>query len=129
MDERVAKLTAKWWREKIKKNDHNNGDCSMTSMMAGVLANRLASNHTPTTEQLDKFEHKLGDLIELYSGSCLQLYCDYHPDQILSKAAEYAGINTSVFPWKTGTKTDSDKVFVSDGYGASYVEITESDFE
>lgn len=126
MNKTTAILTAKWWRNKLECNHHNNGDSSCD--IAGILADLLAAKNKPQQMELEIFELELIKLIMDYNSDTLYLRCDYGPCDMLAKAAAVAEINTSVFPWKTSTITTGDKVSVSDGYGEPYEEISLSDF-
>ena len=130
MNVRVAKLTAKWWRKKIECNQHDNGDPSDECQMAGILADLLAARNKPSPIQLDRFEEVLAEVIAHFEESdTIDLRCDYYPCALLHNVAVAAGIDDSVFPWKTSTYTTKDKVEVSDGYGAPLVEIDDSYFQ
>lgn len=129
MNRQMAKLTAKWWRNKLEFNQHDNGERDLGNLMAAMLADTLAANNTPTADQLDAFEENLTELIMEYDGNTLLLNCDYNPCKMLYDAAISVGIDSSVFPWKTNSHTTKDEVKVSDGYGAPWEEIHESDFE
>lgn len=127
MNESTAKLTAKWWRKKIEKNHHDNGDPSCG--LAGIMADMIAMNNRPSEEQLNKFEEVLTKIITEKTNNYIYLDCDYGPCGDLALAAKEAGIDSSVFPWKTVTTTEENKVEVRDGYGAPWTEVHESDFE
>lgn len=127
MNESTAKLTAKWWRKKIEKNHHDNGDSSCG--LAGIMADMIAMRNTPSVTQLDKFEEVLTKILIEKKNNCIYLDCDYHPCEDLYLAAREAGIDSSVFPWKTVSTTEENKVEVRDGYGAPWTEVHESDFE
>ena len=129
MNESTAKLTAKWWRKKLECSHHNNGDNSTPNIMASLMADTLAAKNTPTSSQLDKFEEVLTNIIIKKNNSCIYLDCDYGPCEELATAAREAGINSIVFPWKTLSTTEENKVEVRDGYGAPWTEVHESDFE
>ena len=129
MNESVAKLTAKWWRNKLECKCHNNGDKSKPSQFAGLFATALATKYSPSKSQLDRFEATLTKLIINNKRDVLFLDCDYEPCSMLYKAAISVGINSCVFPWKTNTRTEMDKVLVKDGYGMPWVTIHESDFK
>lgn len=127
MNEKTSKLTAKWWRKKLECNHHDNGDPSRQSDIAGIVADMLAIQNSPTILQLDKFEIELTKLIMETNSHVLTLYCDYAPCDILSKAAELSGIDSCCFPWKMGTQTTEEDVLVSDGYGKPYMKININD--
>ena len=113
----AAKATAKWWRERITRLHHDNGDNSQSSQMAGMLADLLAADNKPTVEQLDKFEEALTEMLSKENVVQANLHCDYAPCGILSEAAAIARIDSSVFPWKVHTFTTDKTLSVTDGYG------------
>ncbi len=130
--EQAIKTAARWWRDKIsKKVRHDNGDNSLTSMLAGAMADSLAEDIPE--EKLDKFEVALIQEIEEFTNrfglhAHISLGCDYGPDYMLGQAADKAEINDSCFPWKTCLliyRNDEDKyqVRVSDGYRAPWVDL------
>lgn len=119
----AAKATAKWWREKITNCNHDNGDNSFSSVMAGRMADLLALENKPTEEQLNKFEEALVDLISKDNITVVSLMCDYNPCGILYEAATIARIDSSVFPWKVNTVTTDEVLSVSDGYAKPWVNI------
>lgn len=119
----AAKATAKWWRERITRLHHDNGDNSQSSQMAGMLADMLAAKNTPSVEQLDKFEEALTEMLSKDNIVQVSLDCDYAPCKILYEAATVAGIDSSVFPWKVNTHTTDKVLSVSDGYGQPWDEF------
>ena len=123
MNRKAAEVTAKWWRDRISNINHDNGDNSQSSQMAGLFANLLAAKNPPTKEQLDKFEEALIDLICKDNIVEVHLDCDYSPCIILYEAAIAAGIDTSVFPWKVNTRTSENTLSISDGYCKPWVYI------
>ena len=123
MNKEAAKITAKWWRDRISKLNHDNGDSSQQSQLAGMFADLLAAKNAPSVEQLDKFEANLTHLISKENIVEVHLDCDYTPCIILYEAAMNAGIEASVFPWKVNTITTDNLLKVSDGYAKPWVDI------
>lgn len=119
----AAKATAKWWRDRLTRLHHDNGDNSQQCQMAGLLADLLATENKPTTEQLDKFEENLTELISKENIVKINLDCDYTPCIMLYEAAMNAGIDASVFPWKVNTITTDNLLKVSDGYAQPWIDI------
>ena len=123
MNKKAAEVTAKWWRDRISKSGHDNGDSSHQSQLSGLLADLLAAKNAPTIEQLNKFEANLIELISKHNIVEVHLDCDYTPCIILYEAAMNAGIEASVFPWKVNTITTDNLLKVSDGYAQPWVDI------
>lgn len=123
-----AKIAANWWTEKIRGGAiHDNGANDDANVMGMLLANILGFKNAPSEDQLTRFNDILADLIseKLYSEpkSYVYLDCDYGPNYILSLAADTAGIDPIVFPFKTSVFVYKDKVIIRDGYGAPQKEI------
>jgi len=119
----LAKATAQWWRSQLTCARHDNGDNSFSSILSGILADTIAMKNEPTVDQLDKFEEVLTNALLNDDSPTIFLDCDYNPCRMLSEAAEAAGINTMVFPWKTNSRTTETELLVSEGYGSSYRRI------
>ena len=121
---KAAIVAAKWWTDIISSpnlNSFNNGDrTSESSFFVMMLAHMNAMNHVATQEQLDKFNEILSKKIsdELDSSSQVDLDCDYGPCVFLGEAAEEAGIDISLFPYKRMMWITCTSVEVKDGYGA-----------
>lgn len=129
--ETAIKTAAKWWTDKLReRSPHDNGDKSRTSAFAMILADMLT---TPMSEdQLNRFQKALEDGIdqdlkkygEKYGGT---MGCDYGPCNLLSDAAEQAGINPNNFPYKTHMHIkkngDDYTVLVSDGYAQPFEKV------
>ena len=125
--ETAIKTAAKWWTDKLRQRaPHDNGDrsCDFAMLLADLLT-------TPMSEdQLNKFQEALEKEIDLNMaayGLCI-LGCDYAPCNVLTNAADQAGINTHNFPFKTAmdirrNSHDDYTVSVSDGYARPWVEI------
>lgn len=93
--------------------------------MAFLLMNMLAmdSQKEISEDQIEKFEAKLRELLTNADERNRNLHVDYHPDPMLSEAAEFAGIPTSVFPCKTSTWIQDGKALASYQYGSPIVEL------
>jgi hypothetical protein len=124
MNQEMANAAAKWWADKLRNGCHfDNGDSSETgavSMLLGLmLADTLAEKRTP--EQVDAFEVALAQSIAQLDvwQECMGFGVDYHPDRILSDAANAAGIVVDgALPWKTHMNFMDGKATVREGYGA-----------
>ena len=96
-----------------KKND--------IGFFMSIMGSLRAMEHTPTPEQVSLFKDTLEELIEneLLSGRSheVTLRVDYHPEGLLDMAAEKAGIDASVFPFKRTMWVTSTSVKFSDGCG------------
>lgn len=120
----VIEIAASWWAARLQKLHHDNGAKDSTNVMAMLFADMIAIDHRPTNDQLVKFRSALEDCIKREGRNYISLSCDYSPNSILAEAAEKAGINSCVFPYKVSTHIDGDKFIVRDGYGADAVEVT-----
>jgi len=112
-----------WWCEKLKENaPHSNGDNSLPSTMACIMADM--GTKAVTEEQIATFKEELMKELEKADNRfAIYLECDYGPCRILNSAAEKAGINVLNFPFKTGMEIRDGKVRVSAGYAQPYVEL------
>lgn len=123
----MADFAANWWIERIKGDTkHDNGDKSMTGMIAGILGDML--NKPVTEEQLWKFKILLRTFIDVKSATILntqfiELHCDYKPYPPLDKFAKTCAIPLENFPWKTTMMIYSNEIMVKEGYGANYKTI------
>lgn len=122
-DETLAAAAA-WWAKAIQRPKFDNGGTDDANMMARMLMT-VQAKHIPE-HQVEAFEKKLAELMRErtpagspYLG--LTIAVDYHPDQILCKAADPTGIPHGNFPWKTVMWIEPDGgglVTVRHGYGA-----------
>lgn len=125
--EESIKKAVDWWANKISGNiHHDNGDDSFASVMSCFLADM--GSKPVTNEQIEVFKKELAkgitEYIKEYPTFKVYLGCDYGPCEILSRAADEAGIKPLNFPFKTGMYIEADgKVRVSDGYAHPFVEI------
>ncbi len=124
MKRETAEKAAKWWGDMLCHH-HDNGANDRNNQLAMVLADMIAASNKPTDEQISKFVELLTDkLIEQDSDNRdISIYCDYHPDIMLREVADEVGIDSSVFPYKTGMSIYHDNVEVKVGYGSSYTRI------
>lgn len=106
-----------WWSEKAFATpaNQNNGDDSENGGMTFMLMNLVASKAQKevSTEQIKKFEEKLSEILLEAEGKGKfhnELSVDYHPNQALAEACEYAGVNPMCLPCKTFTYIDKDNV-------------------
>lgn len=121
---------ATWWGDKLRKRQpHNNGDFSKSSIIACMFAD-LGRGYV-SEAQYNVFERALAVGIEdhyrKYIDGCnfpqIFIGCDYGPDSILAEAANEAGIPLINFPYKTHMCITKNEVMVADGYGQPYVAI------
>ena len=130
MKRETAKRAARWWAGRLRgQSKLDNGDQSETGGMVWAMATMLQQtekdNRAP--EQIDAFEIALTDVL-IENESRIQFSgfgVDYHPDWILSRAAERAGVDLGMvsLPWKTYMHIRGDSVRVSEGYGADFVDV------
>jgi hypothetical protein len=109
-----AEATAKWWADHLRSNNvrHDNGD-PLQSRLATVTA--VITKKRPTLEQIDAFEKNLVKIIE--SMDDVWLSVDYHPDRILTAAAEQAGFDADMLlPMKSSTWTYKHRAEAAAGY-------------
>lgn len=128
----MAHAMESWWGERINGDSiHDNGDNSLSSVLAGVLADSM--NEPADEEKVTKFVDVLTEKIikEVEGGAFglfYQLSTDYAPSRFLREAAEEAGINPNNFPWKTAMdirKNENGELvaMVSDGYRAGWKQL------
>lgn len=125
-----VKVAVNWWANAIVNPKFDNGDNDMNGAMAIILAMKVNSKRSITKEQIDIFKKELADIIVAQMESSLNEECrlgvDYHPDMLLCKAAQKAGINDDMgFPWKTTMCINKNKVYVAVGSGASWETLWE----
>ena len=118
--DKIINLAAQYWINIIKTGkDHDNGDNSFESFACSYLANK--STKELENEKLENFRkaffEEFKKVIEKYhKENGVSLYCDYHPDWILSEAAKKADINEMQFPWKTGIIVGTDYIIEQKPY-------------
>ena len=100
------------------------GSGGFGTAVAASMARDSARHHRPTSEAMERFKVELRSALakETESG-CSLLNVDYGPNELLGKAADAAGIDDSVFPWKTHMWFDGGGVRVRCGYGAETVDL------
>lgn len=118
--DRTSKAAAEWWANAIKKPTFNNGDLK-ASLFATLMSNKLLE---PKEDKIEKFKEYLfneikAELIFNYHNGYAALRVDYEPDDILTRAAKKANLNTDImsFPWKTTMEIRNYVVNVKKGYG------------
>lgn len=114
-----AVKVANWWADQITIPNQNMGSYEQGGNgIANLLGTLLAARSLPNTEQVNVFRDKLAEII--VKKGVVDLRVDYAPDIYLSEAAEYTGINSNCFPWKSSTFINSNGViYARRGYGAS----------
>lgn len=112
----VAEKMANWWAEQITNPMQNAGSTKQGGNdMINLLGTLLSEKSIPNIEQIDIFKSKLTEII--IKNGVYNLVVDYYPDDYLSEAAEYSGINTNCFPWKSETIIRDGRVLAKRGYG------------
>lgn len=116
-----ARIAAAWWSAFLrgKPAPLDNGD--RESGLATVIG-MLAQAHEPKPDEVaaQAFEDALCAAFEA-PGFYGTVGVDYHPDRVLSDAAQKAGVKLSMvtLPWKTCMWIKPDRVTVRCGYGAA----------
>ena len=114
-----------WWAGKlIDSQPHSNGDDSINSVMACLLADSTAKKISK--KQVEVFKKELAMRIEKEAKAWTKISvgCDYGPCVMLEQAALEAGIPAANFPFKTWMYiSEKDGIVVRDGYGAPPVRI------
>lgn len=110
-EEAINLITCFWGSKLEGKKNLNNGDPN-AFMLASVLD---SVSSKATTEQIILFKNKLKEKIEekLTAGR-LEIYCDYHADDLLGDIAVECGIDVSMttFGFKTGTSVWNNKLYI-----------------
>jgi len=130
MKRTTAEKAAKWWADRLRGQAKlDNGDTSKTGGMAWAMPMMLQQTEKDqrTLEQIDGFEDALTDVL-MENESRIEFSgfgVDYHPDWILTKAAERAGVSLGMvsLPWKTYMRIQDETVHVAEGYGAPFKEL------
>lgn len=106
----AVELTVNWWVEKSFETplNQNNGDKSDGGTMRLVLMNLISeeAQKKVTANKIEKFKSKLKELLLANKEKgryAKELNVDYHPNQMLSDACEFAEINSNCLPCKTST--------------------------
>ena len=136
-NERVVDRAVELWkRTLLQAPTFDNGAHDLPNMFASVLATGLANKSKATPEQLEAFGEKLKYFLmnelsleeikgepepeNCYKSLHNSVGVDYHPDTVLSAAANAAGISTNLFPWKTNMSINVDYVAFGVGYCAPW---------
>lgn len=101
------------------------GDAKLDGIAALLMDKRQMGGYT--AEALDGFEVALsaGIEAELAKGQNVRLSVDYHPDHVLSAAANAAGLDVPMFGWPSKTAMDIEhakggSIYVKEGYGQPF---------
>ena len=109
--ENMAKVAARYWKERLRKRpNHNDGSSSMASVISGYIADMASDRFRISSMQLNMFEECLID--EIIENDLTLLKCEYRPDEYLAEAAALVGIDESVFPWIERTEIKDDCIIV-----------------
>lgn len=125
---------ALWWVAVLTNPKLDNGTAGDNPLM-DILIDRI---HHPVAEELAEFGGILARMINeqleaddyIASEYGIPLAVDYHPNEILSRAADEAGLQLHMgqWPWKTHMLAKATAVVVSYGYRAEPAVIwTKSD--
>ena len=122
-----AVIASMWWAQKVRDTaniaNYDTGGRDFAALLNALNATSLA----PTPEAVETFQIALQQIImrELINNpeTKVTLSCKNSPDSLLSRAAELAGIDTSVFPLQRTMMVSMDRVFVSDGNGKPFLEV------
>ena len=124
--ENLIKRAAFLWRMMMEDGKYDNGDDEPIGFMLHAMAKKPI-----TTKQLDDFEESLIKLISAdverqmskynvpISRCYVRLSVDYHPEKILSAAADAAGISHNNFPIKSSVSIGFEKENINVSYGYS----------
>lgn len=129
-EEAVLK-TVFFWSDKAFRTafNQNNGDDSENGAFVFMLMNAASSNAKKqiTHEMINKFESKLTEnLMALKDENPYNrmLDVDYHPNEPLRDACEFAGIDSSCMPCKTFTRIEKDnQVTAKYQYGGKFMTL------
>lgn len=112
---------AKWWASRLRGPvQFDNGATDRANLMARGMASILSvGNPALSDTEIDRFEAAL--IADLEAGAWRHaIMVDYHPCQILHRAAQAAGIDVEYrLPWKTTMWIRPGRVEVCEGYGAA----------
>lgn len=122
----AGQAAAKFWADFLRtRPTHDVGDDRLSG-----LVTYLSSHFNPLDAKgIDKFESILADKFnELWNArKYLHIGTDYHPDELLAKAAEEAGLGNlfGMLPFKTDMWLDpeGESLQVKCGYGASIEDL------
>jgi hypothetical protein len=127
----AVEICVNWWIEKSFETpfNQNNGDDSENGGIAFLLMNMVASNAQKkvTLDKVEKFRNRLTELLLLNEEKGRfenELVVDYHPNQILFDACQFAEIDPSSLPCKTFTFiNDENEVKGKYQYGGELFEL------
>ena len=140
-----ARAAADWWADALANgtDDHDLGarDAAERDLTAAARAGSAVLRQRFTDEQVDAFRRQLAERIEQHlikwesyphegawdpsdprrASALRAIGCDYGPDEVLTEAAELAGLALKMFdlPMKSVMWIDPGEVKVSAGYGAT----------
>ena len=120
-----VKVAVNWWANAITNPKFDNGDDNMPDMMNFLLTMLVSSESSINKEQKAIFKKELAQLIVEEIKTSWYGECSLDVDMMLCSAAQKAGIDEMVFPWKTKMLITKNKVSVSSGYGAQYKTLWE----
>lgn len=119
----LALFLADWWAQQLVADQpKDSGDTKSSAAINRLLA---SERYNVSTKERHDFEGLLaGWIVGRFAGdaapSRVVLSTDYGPEAFLAEAADAAGIDHLVFPFKTYTYLDNEGVWVKAGYGAGH---------
>lgn len=108
-------VAARWWADQLRYGTKQ--DMGEKDSIVNVLA--VMNGHGAAPDKCDLFESALLRLLSENNSDMLST--DYHPQGILAKAAQEAGVPVSCgpFPMKTIMWIDKNHVELKHGYGSA----------
>lgn len=113
-----------WWAFALRDPNFDNGDDSTAGAMAQNLAQILSEGNPQEASSLEIFAGKLASKVNEALARAgdwgISVRVDYHPDIMLSEAADEANLTIPMmaWPWKTNMSVTASRVSVRAGYGA-----------
>lgn len=122
--EERAKDIALWWSSFLKMENGaplDNGDKSITGAMYTAISRESQKKHD--IKDVSRFTSQLKKLLSKEQPNYINV--DYHPCDLLQRAAENANFNlgTADLPWKTEMVINPDNIMVKVGYGKPFLEL------
>jgi hypothetical protein len=128
----AATVIARWWAQWLRRPaTHDNGDRGATAGFGAVLAGMVSARKIEdlSLDAADRFESELRSLVQNarpFGGNERLPDVDYHPNDIIRRAASAAGVADIewIVPVKSSTRVDCVDggyvVRIRHGYGAPW---------
>ena len=125
MERETAEKAATWWAARVKRPQFsalsqgerragNDRAMEWAELMAHLLVEEVSD------QQIQTFKQALAESLLPKTG-WFSIGVDYGPDEILSDAAQKAGISGHNFPWKTHMTIEADgEINAACGYGSPW---------